>query len=782
MKNPLLYLLLGLFIVTDATAARTAPASGRVANTQGTAIEFATVVLLANDEQVAGTTTDAEGRFHLTAIAGHYTLMVQHLNYDTYSKEVELTNGTHLGTIILHENSKAIEAVEVKAQLVRREADRFVVDVANSETAIGKDGVELLERAPGVWLTDEKISINGKSGSKVYINDRELKLDGEQLINYLKTLRAEEIQKIEVIPTSGADYDADSASGIIKITLRRQRENGTQGSVQLWSTSNKYGERWNPSANIALHNGRLDLNAAAWFSDQEAEAYAYEHTNNLAGSSKIDSESHKIDDQMDYGGRMDAVYELHKNHSIGLGGRFTQVESEETLNTLALLQSDFLQQETQSLFLGNSEQRDVKGTFNYVWKIDTLGSTLKLLADYQVRSNDNGHDNHSVVNRVDSLYRDLTGSKYRMATAALAWEQHLSPRIVVQAGGKYAYYRMQSDALYEYEKQGAWLTNTRQSFRIDYNEQVAALYGIVRGNFNRWGFVAGLRGEYTRTESDGTKLGKDYLSLFPNLNISYKLDEAGKHSLIGQYARKISRPSFWQLNPQRQQISDYSYQTGNPLLDPAYTHDVSLTYVAWYKYTLTAGMILNTDEIQQNILTDPNDPNIIYISHVNYKDTKQYYVNLSAPLQLTKWWEANANLTYCGWEQRASVESPAKLYHMFMTYCSTTFTLPHKFYLDFSWNFHNRIHMGNAVISAAHMVNGTLKKRFGDRFTATFSVRNLFNTQQDISARNEQFDRTYRLDQFWSERQFRIGLTWNFKSGKAFRERKLESSGDGARF
>lgn len=779
MKHIFLTLALTFLTLAPTWAARQNPTYGRVVDEQNSPIEFATVVLLSGTEQVAGTTTDEEGRFSFSAHAGRYTLSVQHLSYENYSKEVEITEGIDLGNIVLKSSATKIDEVVVKGQLVRREADRFVVDVANSVAALGKDGVELLERAPGVWITDDKISVNGKSGSKVYVNDRELKMSKEQLITYIKTLRAEEIQKIEVIPTSGADYDADSAGGIIKITLRRQRENGTMGSVQMWTTANRYGLALNPSANIALHSGKLDLNAAAWFTDQTAEANAKEQTTYLTNSTQLESQSHLDEARQDYGGRLDAVYELTKNHSIGLGGRFTQSKENSTNNSHSLLRGEAFEQQTRSLFLGNDEQRDINATFNYVWKIDTLGSTLKLLADYQVRKNENGHDNRSAVNAIDSLYRDLTDSKYRMATASLGYEKYFSPKIVLQAGGKYTYYRMQSNALFEYEKENAWLKNERESFLIDYNEQIAAAYGIVRGNFDRWGFVAGLRGEYTRTESDGTKLGKDYFSLFPNLNLSYKLNKEGKHMLIGQYARKISRPSFWQLNPQRQQISDYTYQTGNPLLDPSFTHSIDLTYVAWYKYTLSAGVTLQTDEIQQNFMSDPNDPNIIYINHINYKDTKQYYVNLNAPLQLTKWWEANVNLTYVAWEQRVTIDAPVRLHHMLMTYASTTFTLPAKFYIDLSWNYHNRIRMGNAEIGAAHMVNAQLKKRFGDRFTLVFGVRNLFNSQQDLNARNEQFDRHYELNQFWSERQFRFGLTWNFKSGKAFRQRTLEKTDEG---
>ena len=56
------------------------------------------------------------------------------------------------------------------------------------------------------------------------------------------------------------------------------------------------------------------------------------------------------------------------------------------------------------------------------------------------------------------------------------------------------------------------------------------------------------------------------------------------------------------------QISDYTYQTGNPSLDPAFKQDVNLTLVAAHKYTLTAGVQLVSGEIQQTIQADPENP------------------------------------------------------------------------------------------------------------------------------------------------------------------------------
>ena len=145
-------------------------------------MEYATVVLLKGSDQVAGMATDDTGRFVLKVPSGEYTLSVQYLGFDPVVRQVRVEENNDLGEIVMKSSATRIEGVVVKAQLIRREADRFVVDVANAPAAIGKDGIELLERAPGVWIDDEKISINGKSGSKVYVNDRELRMEPEQLL------------------------------------------------------------------------------------------------------------------------------------------------------------------------------------------------------------------------------------------------------------------------------------------------------------------------------------------------------------------------------------------------------------------------------------------------------------------------------------------------------------------------------------------------------------------------------------------------------------------------
>ena len=233
--------------------------------------------------------------------------------------------------------------------------------------------------------------------------------------------------------------------------------------------------------------------------------------------------------------------------------------------------------------------------------------------------------------------------------------------------------------------------------------------------------------------------------------------------------------TFWCLSPQRMQISDYTYQTGNPSLDPSFTQDVSLTLVAAHKYTLTAGVQLVGDEIQQTMQADPENPDLLQLAWVNYDATKNCYASVNLPFQPAKWWQLNANFTYMRHGERVEQHGAETFYNWAFGSISTTFTLPAKFYIDLSYNYQSRIDLGNCWVEPDHRLQAGVKKRFGDRFTASFSVQNLLDQGQVIGAHGDGFVRTMNARQTWSNRSFRIGLTYNFKSGKAFKRKAVEA-------
>ncbi|MEG2095842.1 MAG: outer membrane beta-barrel family protein [Alistipes sp.] len=779
MRHLILLFLFLATIVPAAQAAHQSPVTGRVVDQNGNPIAYATVVLLKNKTQAAGIATDSEGQFSLTVPAGDYTFSIQYLGFDPLQQPIHIENGMKLGTFTLKESTTKLKEVVVTAQTIRREADRFVVTLNNSPVALGKDGVEILQTAPGVWINDDKISINGKTGSKIYINDRELKMEGEQLMAYLRTLRAEDMQKIEVIPISGADYDADSASGIIKITLKHKRDDGLDGSLSYTTAQGHYINQHSPRGNINYHQGKVNLYASAWgqFAKHDVLSKENTHYNNI--NSAIEASSDLLMKYNSGGGSIGGIFELNAKHSLGAEVEYWHTTNK-NITTSTTDITDLLDNTHQaSLYQTHSLRNNFSATFNYIWKIDTLGSTLKVIADYTRRSSDQNDNYFTAIAAAtyrDSTYRNLSDDLYNIATASLAYEKVFSPKWTLKAGAKYTNNDMKNSANYAYIKESAWQPTSTYDYDISYTEHIAALYAIVNAKIGRIGFAAGLRGEYTHTIGRGEGIKRNYVSLFPNANISWTMDKAGKHSLIASYARTIGRPSFWAITPNRMQISDYTYQIGNPDLRPTYNNSLSLTLVVDYKYTFSAGLNINTDGFAQIMASDPKDPRNLIMTFENLPTNNTYYLSVNLPFQLTKWWSWNVNLI--GMRQALQIDSnhPVKHYNLLMANTSMNFTLPAKFFFEVSYSGQTTAYSGNVCVHPRHILNASIKKRFcKDRFTATFAVNSILNQPTEITTTQDDFVRNMNVRQSWGSRTYQIGLSYNFKSGKAFRKQSVES-------
>lgn len=778
------FFLLSVFLIlgfATAFAARQSAASGRVVDEKGAPVEFATVVLLQDGSQVAGMATDADGLFSLRVPAGDYTLRIQYVGYDTIDYSLHLDEGAELGDFVLRASATEIEGVVVQSQIIRREADRFVVDVANSPIAVGKDGAEILETAPGVWISDGKISINGKTGSKVYIDDRELKMESEQLLSYLRSLRAEDIRKIEVIPVSGADYDADSSAGIIKITLKRKRDDGIEGSLSYSTDQSAYTNTHNPYGNINYHQGRFDLYGSMWAWLGDENGSSEERTDYRTTDMRMTASSELRNTYSNWGGRIGGIAEINPRHSVGAEFEYWRNGIEGETPSATELSGNGASVFNNSTYLSDQKTDTYSVSFNYIVKLDTLGSSLKLLADYTQRTTSQDNDNRTLQladgQTRDSLYFDRTDSRYKIFTSTLAWERVFSPKWQLKAGAKYTRNDMKNGAVYRYLLDGAWMPSTISDYRVDYTENIAAAYAVASAKLGRFGFVLGLRGEYTHTEGKADGITQNYFSLFPNANLSWAMDKEGKHSLIASYSRTIERPGFWSLTPSRQQISDYTYQTGNPSLEPAYHHSMNLTLVLYYKYTLSLGADITTDGIQQLMETDPNDPRKIVLTTRNFPNTSNYYAALTLPVQLTKWWTWNTNATFIRIGQRIYPESPLDYTNAFQCYTAMTFQLPAKFTFEASYFGQTTVRVGNLELRPRHDLNFSLKKRFlKDRLVASFDVKSVLDRPSLFVTDQEDFTRRLKVYQNWGGRTFQFRLSYNFRSGKNFRSRSVESS------
>lgn len=788
MKN--LYRLMFLLAVVVATSAtawgrENDSLKGRVINSKGEPIGYATVVAMQDNNQVAGTTTDEKGLFVMTLAAGEYRLVVDFVGYKSIDRTIKVAGVTDLGTLTMQEASTEIGEVVVKAQMIRREADRFVVDVANSDSAIGKDGEELLRQSPGVWIQDDNISVNGASGTKLYVNEREMKLTGADLLNYIRSLKAEDIAKIEIVPQTGADHDANSSGGAIKITLRRRLENGVMGTVGIYSGLGKYGHDPYPYARINANVGKFTLSGAVSYYKSKHIFLADEQTDYLLSSSKMTSST---DDEMrnsDFATNFSVVYQANPKHSIGIDYSWLNDNQTDYNVSSTRFEEPAGVRLSNSVFDGVTKRKTHYATFNYIFKTDSLGSMFKVLADYHSRDGLDTHANSTTINAgggdIDSLYNDRTKTFFRVATASVARERVFSQEWQLKYGAKYTYNEINSAAQYRYLLGQEWVPSVVSDHDISYTENISAAYAIASFRKGRWSAVMGLRGEYTKALGKGSDVSQEYFSLFPNANISYALDKEGKHSLVAQYSRSISRPSFWNLTPTRTQISDYTYQTGNALLDPSYNNRISLTGVFAYKYSITLAAAIQTDAIQQMVVADENDPRMLNLTYVNLPKLNNYTASIYLPFAVTKWWDWNINLTGIIAEQQLTLGAPIEFNKYAQVTTNMTFKLPKNFFVDLGYWGMTRVKVSNAIVNPNHNLSVSLKKRVKDSWTFVCEAVNVIAPKQDLDFVQDDFTRNIITDGYGSRFRIRLGATWSFKSGKAFNTKQVEKASDESR-
>ena len=239
MKQSLLFLL--TLLLTGAVVQAQTRLTGQVGDEQGKPLAFVNVLLLnARDSSlVKGAVATDAGLFLLEGLpSGRYVVATSAVGYPKiYSPAFALTpaEGTHqLAPLVAVADAKQLNEVQVVAQkpLFEQQIDRMVINVQNSITSAGSTVLEILERSPGVTVDRQNstVAMNGKQGVMVMLNGKLSRLPMASVMQLLGGMNAGNIEKIELITTPPAQYDAEGNAGLINIVTKRNPNLGTNGS------------------------------------------------------------------------------------------------------------------------------------------------------------------------------------------------------------------------------------------------------------------------------------------------------------------------------------------------------------------------------------------------------------------------------------------------------------------------------------------------------------------------------------------------------------------------
>ncbi len=145
----------------------------------------------------------------------------------------------------------------------------MIINVDASPTNAGSTAMDVLERSPGVTVDkDDNISLKGKQGVTIMIDNKPTYMSSTQLASYLKSLPASAIDQIELMTNPSAKYDAAGNSGIINIKTKKNKTKGFNGSLTLTHTQGEYPK---PSASLNLNyrDGKANFFLNAGYSHWE---------------------------------------------------------------------------------------------------------------------------------------------------------------------------------------------------------------------------------------------------------------------------------------------------------------------------------------------------------------------------------------------------------------------------------------------------------------------------------------------------------------------------------
>lgn len=632
--------------------------TGSIINMNNEPIENAEILLLSKDSAaLKSELTDGKGFFSIQAISGNYIIQVKQLKDILYSRNINLQANLNIGEIKISQARSIKEIVlEGKKKLIERKVDRWVFNVENSISASGGDALDVLKVTPNLRVQNDQISMIGKSSMTVMINDKLMRLSGEDLGNFLKTIKSDDIKSIEVISNPPAKYDAEGNSGIVNIVLKKNIP-----------------DTWNASVSGTLREASYATGSMGGsFNYQRKKLSLFLNANYINGSKKgIEKETIKYHDQdwdNNFGKRiytdifstrLGGDYKLTDKWTLGVQymGSFNKPHTDQKDVTYIFNKSMVLD----SLINTRSyeEKKINTNSFNVysVIKLDSLGKKISMDLDYLNYGNSIDRNFQTQMMSPDNIplpygYTGArnTGTQDIGLYSGKIDVEHPFKWMDLSYGAKLSFSKTKYNNTYFDTSEGSPVMINNRSNAFNYTENTQALYASANKKItDKWQVQLGLRVENTQTEGNSLTLQqinkKNYTEFFPTAYLLYKYSE--KDNLSINYGRRLSRPRYNELNPFKVYYNPYSYSEGNPYLTPQFTNNIELQH-SYHDILFSSLSYSHTTKGLGNPPFFDEATKVQYLYDLNYYTSDSYNISETYILKKIKWWESEnqANLYY----------------------------------------------------------------------------------------------------------------------------------------
>lgn len=621
--------------------------TGKVTDTQNQPIEFANILILQQPDSTlkTGTVSSADGTFEVKVTPGHYTIRIRALGYKEVDVHRSVQTNVALGSIALPESQINLSEVTVTGSkpIIKREADRIVFDV-NAVNTGAINALEVLRNTPGLNVSDNSIRIIGKGEVIVLINNKQVKMSGSDLANLLKTYAASDLDKIEVITTPPARYDAEGNAGVLNIVLKKIRKDYLGGNVSYSQRLSNY-NRGSVAGSLTYNKGKVSsfLNLGGGLGKS-----GYEESNDKRYPTATWKSQTDVMQKNDYiNVRAGLDYELNKTTGIGISGEYSLSKPNGVSDNETGIFAPLKQQPDSTLQSTDTSTNKWKmGVVNVHLdrELGTPGRVMHFDADYLTYKNtsnevflSNTYDAGNQVLQSRQFGYNNDQSRDIQAFSTMLDFVLPSDGHKFEFGLKASMSETKSSVDYYHH---TLLGDQQNDFR--YRESIFAAYGDFTKTFNsKWTLRGGLRLEYTQTKGEVDQTDEPsyntYWRVFPTLYLGYK--PQADHSFSLSLSNRISRPRFNMVNPFKLYENRYSIIYGKPDLKPLLYYSVNAGYTL--KNNLNLGVYYYYIKDQFGQVTDMNQhTNITGIYWDNYLSSHTVGIENSYTFNKVHWFQA----------------------------------------------------------------------------------------------------------------------------------------------
>jgi len=763
-------------------------------------LEYATVVLNnIETKQLSGGITDEKGNFTIKIIPGTYDISFEFISFKTIKIPKKIINSSvNFGTIKLSEDSDKLDEIVIIAEksTVEIRLDKRIYNVGKDMTVKGGSASDVLDNVPSVDVDVEgNVSLRGNENVRILIDGKPSALVGLSGTEALRQLPADAIERVEVVTSPSARYDAEGTAGILNIILRKGVATGLNGSL---NTTIGDPTQYRIASNINFRTKKINFFTNLGYRNSLGPG------NFLTNLSTFENESVnslRIEDR---------DFERNRNgYNINLGLEYFLSNESSITGTYFYRDSDNknLSTNTIQVFDANNilEFSDVR-----IQDEDEIDETSQISLNYTNNLNSSGHKL-----TIDFQYSDSKEIETAFIDDALASEKNIttenSKSTLIQSDyvlpiGEHMQFELGYRGDFQ-DLNSNFLVNRipeldfNPSNNLIFKQNVNAIYSQFGNKINKFSYLLGLRTEITDVKVRLTNTNENfdyrYTEVFPTIN--FGLERTDNQSFTLGYSRRLRRPRYWYLNPFESRNSQNVIYKGNPGLIPTFTNSFDLGFLQkigkltlnssiYFQHSVNAIQRVTRDEIR---LLDGVNQVITIREPINLASEDRYGFELTANYNPSKKVRLSGSFNVFQQESKglyeynkftidetsgAIISSPeiqdlGNINNSWFSRFNATFTLPWKIQMQNRLSYRGPRYTAQSESKGMFSANIALSKDvFSEKGTLVLNVSDVFNSRKwrstNFNPNKENPTSINSQESQWRVRQISLNFTYRFNQKK----------------